>query len=99
MNPPPSATRRNRRQISLSFMLLVMLIFALMSAGMLYASRVDAVQNELRVLFGADVVPATGDQGRLPHLVFILFTLTSPLILAGLLSTGLGIYRQLIRPR
>lgn len=85
-------------QISLGVLMLLMVVFAIMSAGLMYASRVDIVQDELNVLFGKQIVPSDGTpSGRVPHLVFILFTLTSPLLLAGLLSTAVGVYRLMGR--
>ncbi len=100
MDANPEPTTRRPPQISVGFLLLIMVIFASMSAGLLYASRVDAIQDELTALFGRQVTPDRDrNAGRLPHLVFILFTLTSPLILAGILSTGVGVYRYFGRRR
>ena len=73
-------------------MLLLMAVFAVMSAGLFYASGVPAVQEELSVLFG-DQVASADEVGRLAHIVFIMFTFTSPLLLAGVLSTGMAIVR------
>ena len=73
--------------------MLMMVIFAIMSAGLLYASRVPAVQEEVDLLMGGQSSSSAGDAGRLPHLVFILFTFTSPLLLAAVLSTCLGVLR------
>lgn len=66
-------------------MLLMMAIFAMMSAGLFYASRVGEVQDELAVLTGsASAAPDAPD--RVAHLVFLMFTYTSPLLLAMLLG-------------
>lgn len=95
-NRPGGMPRASARpiQISLGVLMLLMIVFAVMSAGLMYASRVDIVQDELNTLFGQEVIPSDGESsGRLPHLIFILFTLTSPLLLAGVLSTAVGIYR------
>jgi hypothetical protein len=73
-------------------MMLMMVIFAVMSAGLFYASRVPAVQQELEVVVPGQVGSAE-EVGRLAHIVFIMFTFTSPLLLAGALSTGLAILR------
>lgn len=91
MKSTPNASRRRRPpQISLAVLMLMMLIFALISAGLFYAARVPAVQDELSVLTGGS--PGGGeDLGRTAHLTFILFTFTSPLILAGLLSTAVAL--------
>jgi len=83
-------------QISLGFMLLMMVIFALISAGLFYASRVPAVQADIAALVG-DQPGGSEDIGRTAHITFIMFTFTSPLILAGVLSTILAVrrwYRQ-----
>ncbi|MCG8652353.1 MAG: hypothetical protein MI861_21105 [Pirellulales bacterium] len=79
-------------------MMLMMVIFAVMSAGLFYASRVPAVQEELDVLLGNE---AAGNQsvGRVAHIVFIMFTFTSPLLLAGALSTGMALLRWYERRR
>lgn len=73
-------------------MMLMMVIFAVMSAGLFYASRVPAVQAELDVLFGGEAGDSE-EVGRSAHIVFIMFTLTSPLLLAGVLSTGMAVLR------
>jgi len=66
-------------------MLLLMSIFALMSAGMYYASRVGAVQDEIALLTGAESASST-TPNRIAHLTFLMFTYTSPLLLAMLLG-------------
>jgi len=67
-------------------MLVVMLIFTLMSAGLFYASRVEAIQNEVVIFFGASGLSAI-ETSRRSHLIFLLFTYASPLMLAGVFST------------
>lgn len=88
MTLTPTAPQR-RPQISLALMLLLMSIFAVMSAGMFYASRVGAVQADLALL--SQSLPEQPQQPprraqRATHLVFLMFTYTSPLLLAMLLS-------------
>jgi hypothetical protein len=80
----PTATK-HRPQISLALMLLLMSIFAVMSAGMFYASRVGAVRDELALLTGS-TAESTGETSRVAHLVFLMFTYTSPILLAVLLG-------------
>jgi hypothetical protein len=92
MNPNASM-RRRPPQMSLSFMLMMMVIFSVMSAGLYYASRVPAVQDEISVLAHGKSSGAREDAGRLAHITFIMFTFTSPLILAGVLSTGMALLR------
>lgn len=92
MNRQPSQHRRPP-QISLGFMMLTMGIFALMSAGLFYASRVPAVQEEINVLVHGQTGTDSEDVGRMAHITFIMFTFTSPLILASVLSTGMAVRR------
>lgn len=78
--------------------MLMMVVFAIVSAGFFYASRVPAVQQEVSVLVHGKA--GTGDDvGRLSHIVFIMFTFTSPLLLAGALSTGMAVLRWFDRRR
>ena len=90
------ALRRPPFQISLGLMMLMMVIFAVMSAGFFYASQVPAVQDEINVLVPGGV-GSSKDTTRLAHIVFIMFTFTSPLLLAGVLSTGVAIVRWVQR--
>ena len=80
-------------------MMLMMVIFSVMSAGLFYASRVPAVQEELNVIMGGNSGGGSEDAGRLAHITFILFTFTSPLLLAGVLSSVLAVLRWLDRRR
>lgn len=91
---------QRRPQISLALMLLLMVIFVVMSAGMFYASRVGAVQDELALLSGSSRGGAS-EANRTAHLVFLLFTYTSPLLLAMCLSGAVALvrYRQRSAPR
>ncbi len=93
----PQIIRRHPPQISLGFMMLVMVVFAVMSAGLLYAARVPAVQEELSILMTGKSSAVGASKGRIPHIVFIMFTFTSPLLLAGVLSTAVGVMRWLDR--
>lgn len=92
MNEPHVKTRRPP-QISIGFMMMLMVIFSVMSAGLFYASRVPAVQEELSVLLDGKSDGGGEDVGRLAHITFIMFTFTSPLLLASLLSTILAVMR------
>ncbi len=87
-------SRKPRRppQISLGLMMLMILVCAVISAGLLYASRVPLVQDDINSLTGGRATGAQ-DVGRNAHITFIMFTFTSPLILAGLLSTGMSLLR------
>ncbi len=94
----PTSIRRRPPQMSLAFMMLMMVIFAVMSAGLFYASQVGEVRDEINVLVGGKT-GSSDDVGRLAHIVFIMFTFTSPLLLAGTLSTGMAILRWFKRQR
>ena len=74
-------------------MLLITVVLAVMSAGLFYASRVGAVQDEISVLSGGSVETGGVDSSRFSHVVFIMFTFTSPLILAGVLSSVVGVMK------
>ncbi len=87
-----SPASRRPFQISIGMMMLMMIVFAVMSAGLFYASRVPAVQDELAALVQGKTADHE-DLGRQAHIAFIMFTFTSPLILAGALSTGMSIVR------
>lgn len=58
---------------------------------MFYASRVPAIYNEVFSWFGKEVEPAEGS--RTVHLTFLLFTYSSPLLLAGLLGVVVSVLR------
>jgi hypothetical protein len=83
----------HRFQISIGMMMLLMVVFAVMSAGLFYASRVPAVRDEFAALVSGKTSTSGEDVGRAAHIAFIMFTFTSPLILAGVLSTSLSIIR------
>ena len=84
---------RPQLQISIGFMLLLMVVFAIMSAGFLYASRVPAIREEISVLINGKSANAGEDVGRAAQKAFVMFTFASPLLLAAVLSTGMSIVR------
>lgn len=87
--------RRGQVQIGISAMLLLVIVAAVISAGLVYAARIPEIQEEMAVLFGTEV---TADRTRRgPQILFILFTLTSPLLLAMGLSTAMGIWNSLAK--
>lgn len=81
-----SARSGGRFQISLTLMLLLMVVFAFISAGLFYAMRVPAIRQEVSLLFGIESNDGAEDVGRFAQLAFIMFTFTSPLLLAAVLS-------------
>jgi len=89
------ASTKSRPQISIALMILLMSIFAVMSAGMFYASRVGAIQDEISVLGGG---LASSETNRPAHLTFLMFTYASPLLLAIALGTIVSIMRWINRP-
>lgn len=86
---PTSDPEKQRPQISISVMLLLTCIFAMMSAGIYYASRVGAIRDELALVSGGDASRPPGSS-RTAHLAFLMFTYTSPLLLAALLGAIAG---------
>lgn len=94
----PSATRSLPRfQISLSLMLLLMVVFAVLSAALFYAARVPIVREEISMLLTGEAESGGDDVGRIAHRAFIMFTFTSPLLLAAVLSTALSILNRFQR--
>ena len=75
-------------------MMMLILIFSFISAGLFYASRVPVIQDDFSMMITGKVPSASNeDPGRLAHITFIMFTFTSPLLLAGCISTGMAILR------
>lgn len=70
-----------------------MVVFAVMSAGLFYASRIPLIREEIAALIYGKATDGGEDVGRAAHIAFIMFTFSSPLLLAGLLSTGMSILR------
>ena len=81
-------------------MMMLMLIFSFISAGLFYASRVPAIQNEIMMLVTGEIPETTkDDSARTAQITFVMFTYTSPLLLAGALSTGMAALRWFYRRR
>ena len=76
-------------QISLKTMLLPMVVFSVMSAGLFHASRIPAISDELNAAFGRG--GTSSSTNRSGQIVFIMFTYSMPLIMAGLLNDGDGV--------
>ena len=79
--------------------MLLMVVFAVMSAGLFYASRVPLIREEIAALVRGKAASGGEDIGRTAHIAFIMFTFSSPLLLAGLLSTGMSILRWFEKKR
>ena len=86
---------RLRVQVSLATLLLVVAVSSTLLASLLYASRVPMIREEWATLTGTtwDGPAVDSHEGRTAHLTFLLFTLISPLLLAGGLSTALNVLR------
>jgi hypothetical protein len=84
---------KRRPQMSLSFMLLMNLVFCILLGALYWASRVPAIADEVSMMLGGRATAGASDNSRRVHIVFLLFTYTAPLLLAGVLSSGLGIWR------
>ncbi|MGI9469847.1 MAG: hypothetical protein ACR2OA_22175 [Rubripirellula sp.] len=98
MNQPSS--QRRLPQISIAFMMMLILIFSFISAGLFYASRVPRIQNEIAMLVTGEIPEATEeDPTRGAQITFVMFTYTSPLLLAGSIATGMAVLRWFQRPR
>jgi hypothetical protein len=92
-----SRRSRPRLQISLALMLLLMSVFAVISASLFYASRVPVIRQEISMLLYGEAGEGGEDVGRMAHRAFIMFTFASPLILACLLSLGVSVAQSLQR--
>ncbi len=80
-------------------MMMLMLIFSFISAGLFYASRVPAIQNEITMLMTGEITEAAQeDTSREAQITFVMFTYTSPLLLAGAISAGMAILNWFQRP-
>lgn len=84
-------------QISLTLMLLLMVVFAFLSAGLFYASQVPAIREELSILVYGEPQGGGDDVGRVAHRAFIMFTFTSPLLLACVLSAIVSVLNHFRR--
>jgi hypothetical protein len=73
-------------QFSLGSMLIAMAVFSMMSACLLWASRLPLVTNELNSWMGT--VPSTNRDGsdRATQLMCLLFCYSTPLLLAATLN-------------
>ena len=86
-----------RFQISLTTMLLITLVFSVMSAGLFYASQIPEISDEFDSYVGTG--GRSADSGRKFQLLFIMFTYSMPLIMAGILSTAAGLWNWWNRRR
>lgn len=80
-------------------MMLAMIVFAVISAGLFYASNVPVIRDEISVVLYGKTANAGEDVGRVAHRIFIMFTFTSPLLLACVLSLVLSAMKWLEKRR
>ena len=95
-SPHTPVNNRLNVQVSLSTMLLAIAVASFCLASLMYASRVPMIRREWSLMTGTswDGPAVDSYEGRTAHLNFLLFTLMSPLLLAGGLSTMLGLARR-----
>ena len=84
---------RRRPQMSLGFMLLMNVVFCVLAGAFYWASQVPAIADEVSMMFGGRG-SSGGDGNRTTHAIFVMFTYTAPLLLAGTLATILSIWRK-----
>ncbi|MBB3208008.1 hypothetical protein FHS27_003835 [Rhodopirellula rubra] len=93
VSTPPRRAPTHPIQIGIAPMLILVVVAAVISAGLVYAARIPEIQEELSLLLGT---PITADRSRRgPQILFILFTVTSPLLLAAALSLGTMLWGKL----
>ena len=81
-------------------MMMLMLIFSFISAGLFYAARVPAIQNEISMFMTGQVTDGSEEEaGRMAQIAFVMFTYTSPLLLAGAISISVTALRWYERRR
>ena len=86
-----------RVQLSLTLMLLLMVIFAVVSAGLFYASQVPALRQEVSMFFTGKAENTGEDVGRVAHRAFIMFTFSSPLLVACVISVVVNVLKRFDR--
>ncbi|QDV69488.1 hypothetical protein Poly24_32040 [Rosistilla carotiformis] len=104
MNPDSERTNETaaqaappRFQISLSTMLLITVVFSVMSAGLFHASRIPAINAELASMSQRAGSGKSSDRSL--QIVFIMFTYSMPLLMAGLLASMSTIWKWWHRNR
>jgi hypothetical protein len=91
-------TERERFQLSFGTLMVVMVIMATMMAGLLFATRLPLITNELKAWFGQ--VPSSSDltgNERRTQLYFLLFCYSSPLLMTAFLHLMVTTVRSAVR--
>ncbi|MEL6110688.1 MAG: hypothetical protein AAFU85_32175 [Planctomycetota bacterium] len=91
------ASNLPRVQVSLTLMLLLMVVFAVLSAGLFYASQVPVLRQEVSMLMTGKSEGSGEDVGRVAHRAFIMFTFSSPLLVACVISLVVGVLKRFDR--
>jgi uncharacterized iron-regulated membrane protein len=88
-----------RFQFRLGTLLVAMLVFSVMSACLLWASRLPLITQELNAWLGT--LPSKNRDGsdRTTQLLFLLFCYAMPLLMATALSSILSIFRWVDKMR
>jgi uncharacterized iron-regulated membrane protein len=93
-NVSPFASKKTAGfQFSMSSLLILMIVSSVMSASLLWASRLPMVTNEVHLWLGT--TPAANQDGtdRGTQLIFLLFCYSAPLLLAALIHSSLLLIR------
>ncbi|WDQ17411.1 hypothetical protein [Rhodopirellula sp. P2] len=93
--PRTASSHSPRPQVSIAVSLLLVLISAFFLAGLFYASRVPSVQTDIAIWVGAQ--PPEDESGSLSQVMFIMFTFTSPLMIAITLSFVMSVWNKITR--
>ncbi|QDS88618.1 hypothetical protein EC9_28090 [Rosistilla ulvae] len=97
----PNETQRHATrppfQISIRTMLLITVVFSVMSAGLYHASRIPTVDAELASMFQRAGTAPSSDRSL--QIVFIMFTYSMPLMMAGLLASMSTVWKWWHRNR
>jgi hypothetical protein len=86
---------KSQMQFSLSTLLLVMAVFAVMSACLVFAAQLPLVSREIHAWLGS--VPSENKDGsdRFVQLLFLLICYSAPLLVAAVLNAGMRSLRAL----
>ncbi len=92
-SPFAKVERQSTFRFGLGTMLLIMVVFSLMSAGLFYAVRVPAVAREVDSMLGKPDSTATSSDRR-AQLIFVLFCYATPLLTVGVLGMGMTVVKH-----
>ncbi|MEM9367602.1 MAG: hypothetical protein AAGD07_16545 [Planctomycetota bacterium] len=87
-----SVPQRSALHFSFAAMLAMVMVMAFFLAGLLYATRIPEVQEDIAIWRGTEVVAA--EEGRRAQIIFLVFTYTAPVSLAALISIAQALSRR-----